>query len=267
MCGHFSTGACSIVYNGSPMHPSVNHLLRMAEKYRATFFGTSPRYLLELEMSKTVPKRDFDLSSLRMVYTTGATLSANQYRWFYSAFPSATAICNTAGGTDTATSLIAADPCGPIYAGEMQVFGLGMDVDVADPETGESILQSGEAGEMVIRKPYPSMPCFFWGDEDGSLYRSSYFERFDNVDIWAQHDWLSCNPKTGGYVMHGRSDGVLSKCAVALGQGAVTDFPPSRSEWYTLWVRRNLFHCRGAPFYFCPQQHPLRRSQKETRPR
>lgn len=159
-----------------------------------------------------MPKKEFDLSTLRTVYTTGATLSPDQYRWFYRSFPPEVQICNTAGGTDTATSLIALDPAGPIYAGEMQVRALGMDVDILDAGSGESVYASGEAGEMVIRKPFPSMPCFFWGDEsDGRKYRESYFERFANVDVWAQHDWLSRNPSTGGFVMLGRSDGVLSK--------------------------------------------------------
>lgn len=101
------------------MYPDTNQLLRMIQKYRVTYFGTSPRYLLELEMSKGIPKNDFDLSSLRIVYTTGATLSSEQYRWFYRSFPAHIHLCNTAGGTDIATSLIAADPCGPIYAGEL----------------------------------------------------------------------------------------------------------------------------------------------------
>lgn len=182
----------------------------MCEKYKVTYFGTSPRYLLEVQMSNSVPKNTLNLNSLRIVYTTGATLSAEQYRWFYGAFPSHIHLCNTAGGTDTATSLIAADPAGSIYAGEMQVFGLGMDVDVVDAETEESILHTGEPGEMIVRQPFPSMPCFFWGDKENKKYRESYFERFSKMDVWAQHDWLSSNPKTGGLVMHGRSDGVLS---------------------------------------------------------
>lgn len=91
-----------------------------------------------------------------------------------------------------------------------QIFALGMDVDIADPASGESIIDSGEAGEMIVRLPFPSMPCFFWGDHDGSRYRSSYFDRFENIDVWAQHDWLQKKPVTGGLVMHGRSDGVLS---------------------------------------------------------
>lgn len=85
-----------------------------------------------------------------------------------------------------------------------------MAVDIADPASGHSIIDSGEAGEMIVRLAFPSMPCFFWGDHDGSRYRSSYFERFDSIDVWAQHDWLQRKPLTGGLVMHGRSDGVLS---------------------------------------------------------
>ena len=211
LCGYFACGAKAIVYNGSPMYPDTKQLLRMIEKYRVTYFGTSPRYLLEVEMSKAIPKEELDLNSLRIVYTTGATLSANQYRWFYKSMPPHIHLCNTAGGTDTCTSLVAADPTSPIRAGEMQIFGLGMDVDIVHPETGESILNSGEAGEMIIRKAYPSMPCFFWGDEGNKKYHEAYFERFEKMDVWAQHDWLSHNPRTGGYVMHGRSDGVLSK--------------------------------------------------------
>ncbi|KAM3419269.1 hypothetical protein BST61_g5206 [Cercospora zeina] len=229
MCGYFACGAATVVYNGSPMFPDKQALLRMVERYRVSYFGSSPRYLLELELSKVDPQHEFDLSSLRIIYTTGATLSADQYRWAYRSFPKHVHLCNTAGGTDTATSLIAASPTDPIYAGEMQIFALGMDVDIADPTTGESIMETGEAGEMIIRTPFPSMPCFFWGDRDGSKYFESYFARYEDIDVWAQHDWLQRNPKTGGLVMHGRSDGVLNPSGIRFGSGeiyAVVEAPP-----------------------------------------
>jgi acetoacetyl-CoA synthetase len=156
-----------------------------------------------------------------MVNTTGATLSPAQYRYFYTNFPRRVHLSNSAGGTDTATSLVAADPCAPLRVGEMQVQALGIDVDVLDPETGASIKASGQPGEMVVRKAFPSMPACFWGDEDGALYRASYFERFENVDVWAQHDWISFNPETGGSVMHGRSDGVLNPSGIRFGSGEI----------------------------------------------
>lgn len=211
MCSQLSAGAAIVVYNGSPLYPDSKQLLRICEAYKVTYLGVSPRLLLEIEMSRTIPKTEFDLSHLRMVFTTGAPLTVEQYRWFYRNMPSEVQISNTAGGTDTATVVIGVDPCGPVRAGEMQILALGMDVDILDQDTGESIAHTGAAGEMVIRKPFPSMPCCFWGDVGRKIYRAAYFERFPTIDCWAVHDWLSQNPKTGGYVMHGRSDGVLSK--------------------------------------------------------
>lgn len=211
MCGQLTSGATLVVYNGSPLFPDAKQLLRICDRHKVSFLGVSPRLLLEMERSGAVPKRDFDLSPLKTMHTTGAPLSIEQYRWLYRAFPPDVQVCNIAGGTETGTPVISLDPSGPIHAGEMQIEGLGMDVDVADPVTGESIAHTGEPGEMIIRQPFPSMPCFFWGDEGGKIYKAAYFERFDNMDVWAQHDWLRQNPKTGGYVMQGRSDGVLSK--------------------------------------------------------
>ncbi|KAH0843982.1 acetoacetate-CoA ligase [Fonsecaea monophora] len=229
MCSHLSSGGTLLVYNGSPLYPDAKQLFRICEKYRVTYLGVSPRLLLEVELSNTIPKLEFDLSSLKTVYCTGAPLSGEQYRWFYRSMPPKAQICNVAGGTETATSVLALDTCAPVYVGEIQIAALGMDVDILDPDTGESKAASGEAGEMVIRKPFPSMPCFFWGDVGGKIYRAAYFERFPHIDCWAVHDWLSQNPQTGGYVMHGRSDGVLNPSGIRFGSGeiyAIIEAPP-----------------------------------------
>lgn len=211
MCGRLSSGVTLVLYNGNPLYPDAKQLLRICERYKVAYLGSSPRLLLEIEMSGTTPKTEFDLSSLKTVHTTGAPLSIEQYKWFYRSFPPDIQICNIAAGTETGAAIIAMDPSGPIYAGELQIASLGIDLDVADEVTGESIADTGRAGELVIRKPFPSMPCFFWGDSSGSIYKASYFERYSNINVWAQHDWLRKNPTTGGYVIHGRSDGVLSK--------------------------------------------------------
>lgn len=73
------------------------------ELHRVTYWGTSPRYLLELEASKVVPRETYDLSALRIVTTTGATLTADQFRWFYRVFPYVH-LSSVAGGTDIVTS-------------------------------------------------------------------------------------------------------------------------------------------------------------------
>ncbi|KAI9687863.1 MAG: hypothetical protein M1822_001944 [Bathelium mastoideum] len=281
MCGHLSTGATTLCYSGSPLFPAPSYLLRLAAHHRVTYLGTSPGYLRALEQADCVPKRDFDLATLRMVNTTGAPLSPAQYRWFYACFPRQVHLANVAGGTDVATSLCAADPASVLHEGEMQMYGLGMAVDVADPDTGSSVRgqmqrdeESGKMvprrGELVIRKPFPSMPAMFWGDSDRSVYRAAYFERWSNVDCWAMHDWISVNPDTGGVVMHGRryafcdctldvdkhstnggsfsflSDGVLNPSGIRFGSGeiyAISEGPAFRSEIAeTLCVGRRRPH-------------------------
>ncbi|KAB8342826.1 hypothetical protein FH972_022424 [Carpinus fangiana] len=229
MNGHFSTGATCICYDGSPLWPNARQMPRILEKFKATYFGTSPRYLLELELANILPRDEFDLSRLRMVNTTGASLSVDQYHYFYRAFSRTTHLSNSAGGTDSATSLLSIDPSGPITPGEMQMPALGMAVDVADPVTGESIAHTGAPGELIVRKPFPSMPTCFWGDTGGKIYHAAYFERFTGVDVWAQHDWVSRNPATGGWVMTGRSDGILNPSGIRFGSGeiyGIAEAPP-----------------------------------------
>ncbi len=208
MIGHFSVGTTLITYDGSPLWPNPQAMLKILEHHRVTYWGTSPRYLQELEATKCIPKNEYNLSSLRAVNTGGSHLGTGQYHWFYRVFAPHVHLWSVTGGTDLATSWISSDPAGPVYAGEMQLPALGMDIDVADPVTGESIKETGMAGEQITRAPFPSMPVFMWGDEGCKKYKSSYFERFD-FPCWAQHDWLSFNPLTGGWVVHGRRSVLL----------------------------------------------------------
>lgn len=202
MIGHLSVGPALIMYDGSPLWPNPQAMLKIVERHRVTYWGASPRYLQELEMSGCIPKNETDISSLRMVQTGGSHLAAEQYRWFYKTFPSTIHLTSVTGGTDLVTSWIGTDPAGPLYPGEIQLPMLGQDVDVADPTTGESIKESGEHGEFVCRKPFPSMPVFFWGDKGNKKYQDTYFDKFENC--WTQHDWASCNPVTRGWQIHGR---------------------------------------------------------------
>ncbi|PGH09886.1 acetoacetate-CoA ligase [Polytolypa hystricis UAMH7299] len=245
MNGHLSVGAALVVYDGSPLWPDATAMLKIIEKFKVTYWGTSPRYLLELEASQIVPREKYDLSALTMVTTTGSTLTADQFRWFYKVFPYVH-LSSIAGGTDIATSWIASDPSSPIYTGEMQMFALGMDVDVANPLTGESIKHTGEAGELICRTPFPSMPVYFWGDKDNKKYKSSYFERFDHICVWAQHDWISVNPATKGSIIHGRSDGVLNPSGIRFGSAeiyGISEGPAFNTELEdTLCVGRRRKH-------------------------
>lgn len=203
MVGHLSAGTTIVLYDGSPTWPNPQQMLKIIEKHKVSYWGASPKYLQALESTRCVPKEEYDLSSLRMVQSGGAHLAAEQYHWFYRAFPADIHLTSVTGGTDIVTSWICTDPAGPLYAGEIQLIALGLDIDIADPVTGESIRGTGESGEMICRQPFPSMPVFMWGDEGNVKYKEAYFDRFD-FPCWTQHDWASFNPLTGGATVHGR---------------------------------------------------------------
>lgn len=203
MVGHLSVGTTLVLYDGSPTFPAPAHMLEIVQRHRVAYWGVSPRYLQQLESSGVVPREKFSIPALRMVQTGGSHLAAAQYHWFYEAFPRTIHLTSVTGGTDIATSWIGTDPAGPLYPGELQLPMLGHDIDVAHPVTGESVKHLGHAGEMICRQPFPSMPVYMWGDEGNKRYIASYFERFD-YPCWAQHDWASFNPVTGGSQIHGR---------------------------------------------------------------
>lgn len=203
MVGHLSAGTTLILYDGSPTWPDPQQMLKIVERHKVSYWGASPKYLQALESTRCVPKEEYDLSSLRMVQSGGAHLAAEQYHWFYRAFPADIHLTSVTGGTDIVTSWICTDPAGPLYAGEIQLIALGLDIDIADSVTGESIKSTGESGEMICRKPFPSMPVFMWGDKGNVKYKESYFDKFD-FPCWTQHDWASFNPLTGGATVHGR---------------------------------------------------------------
>lgn len=230
MNGHLSVGAKVICYDGGALYPDPSTLLSICARFKATYWGTSPRYLLELEQSGIQPS-SFDLSSLSLVTTTGATLTGEQFSWFYTAFPSTIHLSSVAGGTEIASSWVATDPAGSVFADEMQMWALGHDCDILDSTTGESIARTGEPGELVCHAPFPSMPCRFWGDVNHQKYREAYFEKFNTtdpktgkigwLDVWAQHDFIIMNPATRGVQILGRSDGVLNPSGIRFGSSEI----------------------------------------------
>ncbi|EXJ71213.1 acetoacetate-CoA ligase [Cladophialophora psammophila CBS 110553] len=220
MVGHLAMGTTLILYDGSPTWPEPQTMLSIVEKFKVNYWGASPKYLKELESTGCTPMAEYDLSSLRMVQTGGSHLASDQYHWFYKVFPSKVHLTSVTGGTDLVTSWCGTDPAGPLFAGEIQMPILGHDVDIADPVDGHSIKDTGEAGEFVCRKPFPSMPVYLWGDSQGEKYRASYFSRY-SFPCWAQHDWASVNPVTKGWIVHGRSDGVLNPQGIRFGSAEI----------------------------------------------
>ena len=210
-----ASDATLILYDGSPFAPSHRVLWDYAQEERITFFGTSAKYIDALKKEGARPIDTHDLSALRTIASTGSPLAAESFRWVYEAIKQDVHLSSISGGTDIVSCFVLGVPTLPVYAGEIQGPGLGLAVDVADDEGGH--LASGK-GELVCRKPFPSMPIMFWNDPDGAKYHAAYFERFDN--IWCHGDFAEWT-EHGGMIIHGRSDATLNPGGVRIGTAEI----------------------------------------------
>jgi acetoacetyl-CoA synthetase len=200
-----------VLFDGSPGHPSLDALWRLAEEERLTTFGTSAPYLIACQKRGLEPGKKHDLSALRVVGTTGAPLPADGFGWVYEAVKRDLLLASVSGGTDVCTAFLLACPYLPVRAGEIQCAGLGAKVESFDEHAHPVI---GEVGELVLTEPLPSMPIGFFGDDDGSRFRESYFSTFPGV--WRHGDWVKLTPE-GGAVIYGRSDSTLNRGGVRMG--------------------------------------------------
>ncbi|HEY0805663.1 MAG TPA: acetoacetate--CoA ligase, partial [Pseudonocardiaceae bacterium] len=204
-------GATLVLFDGSPGHPDLNTLWRLAERERITYFGTSAPYVQSCLKAGLRPVDEFDLSALRAVGSTGAPLSPEGFRWLADAVGPEIQICSVSGGTDLCAAFVAAAPDVPVWLGELSCRALGAAVTAYD-EAGQPLID--EVGELVITKPMPSMPVFFWNDEDGSRLREAYFDMYPGV--WRHGDWIRITDR-GSAVIYGRSDSTLNRGGVRMG--------------------------------------------------
>ncbi|KAL9002459.1 MAG: hypothetical protein Q9188_004609 [Gyalolechia gomerana] len=219
-----ATGATLVLYDGSPFRPleadgngelAMPHLI---EELRITHFGTSAKYLSMLEQKDIMPKQSVSLESLKAIYSTGSPLAPSTFEYVYRAFGPDINLASISGGTDIISLFGAPSPLSPVYTGEIQARGLGMAVEAWDYQ-GTDITNTGEAGDLVCVKPFPCQPVAFWGKDGAEKYKSSYFETFPGV--WHHGDFVRFNPKTGGIIMLGRSDGVLKPAGVRFGSSEI----------------------------------------------
>ena len=156
-----------------------------------------------------------DLSALRAVGSTGSPLSPEGFRWVYDHVGSDTWLFSTSGGTDLCTAFVGGVPELPVYEGELQARALGAAIESWDPD-GRALV--GEVGELVITKPMPSMPLYFWGDEDGARYREAYFDMYPGV--WRHGDWIEITER-GTAIITGRSDATINRGGIRMGTAEI----------------------------------------------
>ncbi|MFE1557335.1 acetoacetate--CoA ligase [Streptomyces sp. NPDC058734] len=209
------TGTTVVLYDGSPGYPDTGAQWRIAERTRATLYGTSAAYVMACKKAEVHPSRDFDLSAVKCVATTGSPLPPDGFRWLHEEVAADLWIASVSGGTDVCSCFAGAVPTLPVHIGELQAACLGTDLQSWDP-AGKPL--TGEVGELVVTAPMPSMPIHFWNDPDGSRYRDSYFEMFPGV--WRHGDWITITDH-GSVVIHGRSDSTLNRQGVRMGSADI----------------------------------------------
>ena len=210
-----ASGATLLLYDGSPFHPDGNAIFDFARDEKMTYFGTSAKFIDAVRKSELRPIETHDLSSVKVISSTGSPLAPENFRFVYDAIKKDVHLASISGGTDIVACFVLGVPTKPVWIGEIQGPGLGMAVDVFDDDARPV---KGEKGELVCTRAFPSMPLMFWNDPDGAKYRSAYFERFDN--IWCHGDFAEWTGH-GGIVIHGRSDATLNPGGVRIGTAEI----------------------------------------------
>ncbi|GAA1935592.1 acetoacetate--CoA ligase [Streptomyces sodiiphilus] len=209
------TATTVVLYDGSPGYPDTGAQWRVAERTGATLYGTSAAYVMACRKDGVHPARDFDLSAVRCVATTGSPLPPDGFRWLHEKVSPDLWIASVSGGTDVCSCFAGAVPTLPVYVGELQAPCLGTDLQAWDPAGGPL---TDEVGELVVTEPMPSMPVRFWNDDDGARYRDSYFTMYPGV--WRHGDWTTLTSR-GTVVIHGRSDSTLNRQGVRMGSADI----------------------------------------------
>ena len=208
-------GATIFLFDGSPSYPTLNILWDSIEKERLNIFGTSPKFLTASQKSNIIPKKHNDLNSLRAILSTGSPLSNENFEYVYHSVKENIRLSSISGGTDIIGCFALGNPMLPVYTEELQSIGLGMKVE-SWSEDGISHLN--ETGELVCLAPFPSMPIYFWNDENNKKYHDAYFNYFKG--IWRHGDFVKVTPR-GGLIILGRSDSTLNPGGVRIGTAEI----------------------------------------------
>ena len=208
-------GTTLTLYEGSPAYPETNRLFQLLEQEKVSVFGTSAKYISSMEKAGVNPKAEFDLTHLNCILSTGSPLLPKNYDYVYENIKQDIQLSSISGGTDIISCFALGNPALPVYKGELQCIGLGMDVAVFNEE-GKAVLNT--RGELVCTSPFPSMPIGFWNDMGKQKYTDAYFSRFPGV--WAHGDFAEIT-KHHGLIIYGRSDAVLNPGGVRIGTAEI----------------------------------------------
>jgi len=207
-------GATIVLFDGSPAYPKLNALWKFAAEEKIAHFGTSAPFIVACMKGELKPA-ELDLSHLRSISSTGSPLPPEGFDWIYESVKKDVWLCSMSGGTDVCSAFVGGCPTEPVYEGEIQRRALGCAMFAFDDD-GQPLLN--EVGEMVVTEPMPSMPIYFWNDQDKVRYTESYFEMFPG--IWRHGDWLEITDRNT-LIIKGRSDATLNRHGVRIGTAEI----------------------------------------------
>lgn len=210
-----ASGAKLVLYDGAPFAPDVEVLWKLADNEEISVMGVSAKYLSAMEKTGLSPMNDYALTRLRVLLSTGSPLSHESFEYVYQHIKTNLMLASISGGTDIISCFALGCPTRPVYPGEIQCRGLGMEVAVFN-DHGQSV--TGQKGELVCTAPFPSMPIGFWDDPEQTRYHETYFSRFTNV--WAHGDYAEITDHDG-LIIYGRSDAVLNPGGVRIGTAEI----------------------------------------------
>jgi len=207
--------ASIVLFDGFPMYKRKDLLIRIANKEKITLFGISAKYIDSLRKLNVSVLKKYKLNKLKTICSTGSPLLKDSFNYIYKKIKKDVHLSSISGGTDIISCFVLGNLFQPVYGGEIQNRGLGMDVDIFD-EQGSSI--KNMKGELVCKTPFPSMPIKFWNDDGDKKYKSAYFEKYKNV--WHHGDFAKIT-NSGGFIILGRSDTTLNPGGVRLGTAEI----------------------------------------------
>tara|TARA_B110001452_G_scaffold17362_1_gene14082 strand:- start:1 stop:1959 length:1959 start_codon:yes stop_codon:yes gene_type:complete len=207
--------ASIVLFDGSPMFKKDDLLLNIAEKEKITLFGVSAKYIDALRKSKLRLKYKYKLKKLKTICSTGSPLSNESFKFVYNNIKKDVHLSSISGGTDIVSCFVLGNLFQPVILGQIQNKGLGLDVDIFNNK-GKSI--KNKKGELVCKNPFPSMPLKFWKDKNDIKFKNAYFNNFLNT--WYHGDYAEVK-KSGGFIIHGRSDTTLNPGGVRLGTAEI----------------------------------------------
>ena len=211
-----ASGATLMLYDGSPvLKNNENILFDYADQEKFNIMGISAKFLDTCRKLELNPMNSHNLSSLRMMLSTGSVLNSDCFDYVYEKIKSSVCLSSISGGTDIVSCFVLGSNILPVYRGELQTRGLGMSVEVWD-ELGSPV--NGRKGELVCTKTFPSKPVMFWDDKAMKKYSNSYFKRYPN--IWHHGDYVKLLDN-GGMIFYGRSDTTLNRGGVRIGTAEI----------------------------------------------